>query len=183
MPEKTFFQWWCDDRIYSGQWSEHDRIPESLTKFRHIMRAHFGTQWSATGCHRLSINNIRMQCRRSYESGIQGVSMFGENSPFNTNDEFNYLAFQYFADSPLATVDNFIKDVMAPRLGGYELGEMYLNTAIVPDDPRYIPPVVSQIAKVIADQKDYEVIRRWQWLAHYLNKIYWEWKAAQEGNS
>ena len=180
MPEKTFFQWWCDDRIYSGQWSEHDRIPESLTKFRHIMRAHFGTQWSATGCHRLSINNIRMQCRRSYESGIQGVSMFGENSPFNTNDEFNYLAFQYFTNNPDATSNQFIADVMAPRLGCIEYAKQYLTYEPLSGQLEKIPEAIIQIGKISADLKNYEILRRWQWFAAYLNRLYIEWRADTE---
>ncbi|MBP5640022.1 MAG: hypothetical protein J6X55_11125 [Victivallales bacterium] len=182
MPEKTFFQWWCDARLDSGQWSSQDHLPASLTKFRHIMRAHSGTQW-LSGRHRLCIDRIRRQCKLSYESGLQGVSMFGESSPFNANDEFNYLAFQYFADAPFATVDNFVTDVMTPLLGSKEYADLYLNLWKYPYHPNSIPAQVTKIGKIIGEfaGKDYEVMRRWQWLATFLNSFYWEWRATQEG--
>ena len=181
MPEKTFFQWKCDVRLDSGQWSENDRLPASLAKFRHIMRSHTATQWWG-GRHKLCIDRVRRQCRLSFESGLQGVSMFGEGSPFNANDEFNYLALQYFADAPFASVDNFVTDVMAPRLGGKECAEMYLNFGRFPDFPKNIPWGVTEIGKLLGKftMKDYDIIRRWEWLASFLNSFYWEWRSTKE---
>ena len=103
------------------------------------------------------------------------MSMFGEGSPFHTNAEFNYLALQYFANDPDATVEQFADEVMAPRLGGKTLAEAYLKIAVEgKSEPEKVPVFSKEIAKFLAGLQEQEAIRRWFWLASYLNSVHWE---------
>ncbi|MCX6985969.1 MAG: hypothetical protein NT118_14655, partial [Lentisphaerae bacterium] len=68
MPEKTFWQW-GDRHLDWDTWQEDARIPVPMQKFRHIMRAHHGTQWLDER-HALVTDKIRRQCRLSFESGL-----------------------------------------------------------------------------------------------------------------
>ena len=172
MPDKTFWQW-SDRHLSEDMWKEEDRLPTQLRKFRHIMRAHHGTQWHG-GRHTLAVDEIRRQCRLSFESGMQGVSIFGEGAPFHTNAEFNYLAMQYFADHPMDSLRNFAGNVLAPLLGGAALAENYLEFGILNKTPEKIPAAVKEIAKIIPGIKDYDALRRWCYLASFLNSFYWE---------
>ncbi len=172
MPEKTFWQW-SDRHLGPDQWQDGDRLPEALRKFRHVMRYHHGTQWDG-GRHTLAVEGIRKQCRLSFESGIQGVSIFGECSPFHANTEFNYLALQYFADHPLDSLRDFAENVMASRLGGTALAESYLEFGVLNRTPEKIPAAVREIAKIIPGIKAGDALRRWCYLASFLNSFYWE---------
>ena len=71
---------------------------------------------------------------------------------------------------------------MAPRLGGKENAEMYLNFGRFPDFPKNIPWGVTQIAKLLGkfSMNDYDIIRRWEWLASFLNTFYWEWRSNKD---
>ena len=174
MPDKVFWQWTCDTELKENTWRSGDPMRESLKKFHHVMRSHAGTQWRGGPRAGFAVEKIRQQCMLSYDSGLQAVSIFGENSPFHTNAEFNYLAFEYFADHPHASTESFIRDAMAPLLGGEDVAAFYYQSASLQDIPDKIPSVVREIGKITNSVKDYEILRRWQYLASYLNGFYWE---------
>ncbi len=173
MPESIFWQWKADEALRKGTWKIGDPMLPHMQKFNHVMRAHSGTQWWG-GRATFAVEKIRQQCLLSYESGINCVSMFGENAPFHVNAEFNYLAMEYFADHPHATTENFIKDVMAPLLGGEQQAAFFYESASCHEQIEKIPAISTQAAKIAVEAKDYETMRRWQYLASYLNGYYWE---------
>ena len=174
IPEDSFIQWVCDFQIADGSWADQGCIPAGLQKYHHIIRAHHSTYWRG-GRHALTIEAIRRHCYHTAAAGAQAVSMFGEGSPFHTNAEFNYLALQYFANDPDATVEQFADEVMAPRLGGKTLAEAYLKIAVEgKSEPEKVPVFSKEIAKFLAGLQEQEAIRRWFWLASYLNSVHWE---------
>lgn len=175
MPESVYWQWKCDERLKDDSWPTGAPMLNNMKKFNHVMRAHSGSQWWGAGRASFAVERIRKQCQLSYDSGLSAVSMFGEYAPFHVNAEFNYLAMTYFADHPHATTEDYIRDVMAPRLGGEELGAMYYEFApLVETDMSKIPEAAQKIAAIMPKIKDYETLRRWQYLASYLNGYYWE---------
>jgi hypothetical protein len=135
-----------------------------------------GAQWWG-GRHTLGIELIRRQCLLSYESGFDAVSMFGETSPFHTNAEFNYLALEYFADRPHASVMSFAEDVMAPRLGGFAGAKKWGEYASLYREAEKIPAAVMDVAKIAAECRDLETVRRWQYLGNFLNSYLYEIEA------
>ena len=175
MPESTFWQWKCDIALRDGSWTSDSRMIKNMQKFRHIVRAHTGTQWW-DGRYTLGIDLIRRQCELTYDSGLDSVSMFGEISPYHTNSEFIYLALEYFADNPHSSLHSFVEDIMAPRLGGISEAETYKEYADYYMEIDKIPKAIADIAKITVAQTDYEVVRRWQYLASFLNSFYFEIK-------
>lgn len=174
MPDKVFWQWTCDAEIKDNTWNPGDSMRQPLRKFQHVMRSHAGTQWRGGQRAGLAVEEIRKQCMLSYLSDLQAVSIFGESSPFHTNAEFNYLALEYFADHPLASTESFVHDVMSPLLGGDDIAVFYFHAASCLDMPQKIPEIVTEIGKISSSLKKYESLRRWQYLASYLNGFYWE---------
>lgn len=174
MPSDVFWQWKCDRQLWDGKdgWKDEDRLPPVLGRFRHMMRAHSGTQWRG-GRATWAVGLIREQCRLSYASGICGVSLFGEISPYHANAEFNYLALQYFADHPENTQAQFVRDVMSPLLGGDELAAKYAAYAPLQYEPKGIPDALKDIARIIGSVGDREALRRWMWLANNLSGYAW----------
>ena len=172
MSSDVFWQWKCDRRLRDGSWRGTDRLPPVLKRFRHMMRAHSGTQWWG-GRATWAVDLIRRQCRLSSASGICGVSLFGEISPYRANAEFNYLALQYFADYPENTEAQFARDVMSPLLGGDAFAEKYAAYAPLQYDVRGIPSALADIAKIIGSVRDSAARRRWLWLADNLAGYRW----------
>ena len=160
--------------LRDGTWHEGDQMIENMKRFRHVVRAHSGTQWWG-GRNVFAVDNIRRQCMLTHSSGLDSVSMFGETSPYHSNIEFNYLALEYFADNPKNTNADFIRDVMAQRLGGVSNAEIYFEYAsLFRTDYKRIPKAVADIAKITSSLTDYSHLRRFQYLAHFLNCYYWE---------
>ena len=172
MPTDVFWQWKCDRQLRKGDWKETDRLPPVLERFRHMMRSHSGTQWWG-GRATWAVDLIREQCRLSHASGICGVSLFGEISPYMANAEFNYLALQYFADHPDRTKEQFVRDVMSPLLGGDEMAAKYAAYAPLQHAPKGIPAALKDIAKIVKSISDHETLRRWMWLANNLSGYSW----------
>ena len=173
MPQSTFWQWRCDRRLRDKSWALGAKPLPSMQKFRHIMRSHSGTQWWG-GRNTLAVDKIREQCALSFAAGLDAVSIFGETSNYHVNAEFNYLALEYFSDHPTYTTAQFIGDVMAPRLGGLSKAERYYEMATLYRSHEKIPAAIKEIAKISADESDYEILRRWQYLSTFLSSYYWE---------
>ena len=49
-------------------------------------------------------------------------------------------------------------------------------------DTKDVPKVALEIAKITSDIRDYETLRRWQYLAPFLNGYYWEAHQKQVGS-
>ncbi len=175
MPKDIYWQWKCDRALDKGTWPDGAPLPPEMAKAHNVMRSHAGTQWWG-GRDSFDVDKIRRQCRSSYLSGLDAVSMFGEVSPFNANAEFNYLALRHFADNPLAPMDSFAKDVMSPLLGGDDKAADWIRMARLEYDPEKIPTAVAQISRIAADAKDAGARRRWTHLGHRLDSFFWEWE-------
>ena len=182
MPKDVFWQWKCDRQLRDGSWKFGAGLPPVLKPFRHMMRAHSGTQWWG-GRASWAADLIREQCRLSAGSGICGVSLFGEISPYRANSEFNYLALQYFSDRPDAPLSAFGRDVMAPLLGGDAFAEKWIAYAPLQDDPKRVPAALADIAKFLPSVRDREAVRRWQWLANHLAAFRWNSEHFPKGRS
>lgn len=175
MPKDIYWQWKCDEKLDKDEWPEGAALPTPMRVFHNVMRSHAGTQWWG-GRDSFDVDKIRRQCRCAASSGLDAVSMFGEVSPFHANAEFNYLALQYFADTPSATLEAFAEDVMAPRLGGLDRAGDWMAWARLEHDAAKIPPITAKIARIAADVKDREARRRWLQLGSRLESFYWEWE-------
>jgi hypothetical protein len=132
------------------------------------MRAHFGTFWHRFR-HEPAVDWIAEMARQSMAHGFEGLSLFGENSPFHTGNELNYLALADFgsAANPEASLDSFLDRVAAPLLGGADLAREYLELARLVERPAEITGRLSRV-HAVAGQLGGRPAQRWSWLATYL---------------
>lgn len=169
-PENIMVNWVCDNFVAPRNavaWTDAGRPPASGNRL-HIMRAHFGTYWHG---HRdeLCIDWMADMVAKSIAHGFEGISIFGESSPFHAGAELNYLAFADYgsADNPAADVDSFLERVAAPLLGGPDLAKEYLRLARLKDQREEIPAALRRIRHVAASL-DGRPAQRWTWLANFL---------------
>jgi hypothetical protein len=165
-----FVQWVCDDYVKPKLLTAWTKAGAVSGAGRHnIMRAHFTTYWSGHLRGELSIDWIADMVQRSIDHGFDGISLFGEVSPFDTGAELNYLALQDYgsAANPRADLEVFLKNVAAPLLGGEKYAHDYLRFARLLDDRPAIPAALKEIYTRCATLPP-DVARRWVWLANYL---------------
>jgi hypothetical protein len=159
---------WAGDAFMPGKsaWTEAGVPPAG--PWRHIMRAHFATLWMDE-LDNLAVDRIAALARESAAHGIDGVSIFGERSPFNANTELNYLAFADCgsAENAACDVERFLERVAAPRLGGPELAREYVRIAGLLGQPEAIAAELPFVRRT-AGRLDGAAARRWAWLANYL---------------
>lgn len=172
IPKEAYLSW-VADRMIRTDWTEKDALPSVLRGHRHIMRGHYGTYWEGSKRHMLSVWSIQKMCRLSAVTDMDRISLFGECSPYNTNNELNYLAGVYFSKAPTASMDDFLRDVATEMLGGYESSGLYLHINGRLNDRNYDQDYMDAIADRIASSTG-DVRRRWVWFASYYASIVWD---------
>lgn len=171
-PEgKTIFvQWVCDDYVKPNgaeRWTDAGKI--SSARRQNIMRAHFGTYWHKHLRGELSIDWVAEMIQRCMAHGFDAICLFGEVSPFDTGAELNYLALENYggAANPNADLEVFLKDIVAPLLGGNKYAHDYLRYARLTENRQDIPNVLKDIYSRCGSLPP-DAARRWVWLANYL---------------
>ena len=172
-----FVQWVCDQFVRGGPtgpaWTTEGRV--SSTAHHNVMRAHFGTYWD-WGWFRgeLAIEWIAKMVQQSMTAGFDGISLFGEVSPFYAGAELNYLALADFgsAGNPKADLDAFEQRVASPLLGGVDNVRDFVRFARLldvrlRDDRKKIPAALTSIYGRLASLSP-DAARRWCWLANQL---------------
>ena len=122
---------------------------------------------AATG-QDFSVEQIRAACAAAASRGVRKLVLRVSPSPHRANVEFNYRSFAYFADDPSRTVEDFVRDVMSPRLGGLAAAESYVAWAGLVSAPQRIPAAVRELARLVGVMTDSEALGRWYSLAEYL---------------
>lgn len=122
---------------------------------------------SATGSDFL-VEPIRAACAAAASRGVTKLALRVSPSPHRANVEFNYRAFAYFTDDLARTFGDFVRDVMAPRLGGLAAAERYVAWAGLVSEPQRIPAAVRELAQLTGTLADAETLGRWCSLAEYL---------------
>ena len=139
------------------------------------MRAHVGTDWG-WGAFRgeVALEWIAQMVQQSVSSGFEGMSLFGEVSPFHIGAELNYLAVSDFgsANNPTSDQDIFEEQIAAPLLGGRSHASDFIRFAGLldarfPEKRKEIPAAITSIyGRLPALPPD--AARRWCWLANQL---------------
>ena len=167
-PEGVYVQWAGDQYFKPSsakKWTSAGNIP---IKAKQIMRAHFGTYWRGLRGE-LAIDWIADMVQQSMKHGIDGISIFGEVSPFETGAELNYLAFENYGSitNPNADLDIFLEDVAGPQLGGEQAAKVFLKYGRMKSDVEQVPGALKDIYKRCAKLPP-DAARRWIWLAKFL---------------
>ncbi len=120
LPEHAILQWGVDRAVggYARQvWPERIFLPSK----DNILRIHAGSQWAQNGPADWGVELVWETAERARTHGINGSSVFGEESCFSPPNEANYLAFE--------AASGFGKD----RSGAFDLSVFYSGTL----DPLY----------------------------------------------
>ncbi|MBM4027362.1 MAG: hypothetical protein FJ280_18440 [Planctomycetes bacterium] len=168
-PRRAYVQWvadhFCAPRR-SAPWTA--RAPAGFAG--NIMRAHLATWWMGRG-DEVAVDWLAQLAQQSLAHGFNGLSIFGEKSPFRTGCELNYLALADYgsAANPGADLESFLTRVAAPLLGGPERAAEFLRLARLIGAPEELERAAAQ-ARRHAAQLDGRPAGRWTWLAWYLSR-------------
>jgi len=128
LPEEAILQWAVDTGIggYSViDWSDNVYTPSK----NNITRIHTGSQWSINGPAAWGVNLVWEMVSRSRGQGLNGVSIFGEESPFSPPNEANYLALEeasgFGKDNPECSEELFYAQTLDPLYGGHGLAKRW----------------------------------------------------------
>ena len=114
------------------------------------------------------VEPIRAACAAASVRGETKLILKVAPSPHRANAEFNYHAFAYFTDDPARTFADYVRDVMAPRLGGMAYAKKYVEWAGLVRNPSRIPSAQSELAQMLPGLTDTAALGRWYSLAEYL---------------
>lgn len=131
----------------------------------------------------LLVEPIRAACAAAASRGVRKLVLRVSPSPHRANVEFNYRAFAYFTDCPARKLEDFVREVMAPRLGGLAAANDYVEWAGLVSAPRRIPAAVRGVAKRIGGITDSETLGRWYSLAEYLGAVRFAAEQREEARS
>jgi len=120
---------------------------------------------------------LAQMAQDSMACGCNGLSIFGEHSPYATGCELNYLALADYgsAANPQADLDSFLDRVAAPLLGGAELAHEFVFVAGALNEPERLEEACT-IARANAARHTGRIAERWAWLAWYLGR--WRYDSA-----
>ena len=185
LPSDAIFQWVMDRAVKvesSHDWKKDEYIPTP----NNITRIHAGSQWHPTGIDGWEVYEIGNMVKKARESGINGVSIFGEESPASPPNEANYLVFSEFSglgnENPDCDFDLFYKQTLDPLYGEVGMAEQWKNIYKKAHDWRRganddgINDVDKQKETVklakethdISSKLSGNVLSRWAWLENWL---------------
>ena len=168
-PARAHVQW-AMDKIAPPRSSAPWTTPAPSGFAGNIARTHVSTWWRGRG-DELAVDWLAALAQQSLAQGFDGISMFGDKSPFRTGCELNYLAFADYgsAANPEADLGAFLDRVAGPLLGGAELAAEFLRLAREIDDPQRLPGAAAK-ARRHAARLSGRPAERWTWLAWYLSR-------------
>lgn len=140
-----------------------------------VLRCQFACQWNGDErSERYALNarvfgDMASLCART---GMQGLTVWGEPSPYHATVELSYLAFARFSWSPTLTWDDFIAEEAAPLLGGKDAAHEFVTIAEELDRNQNLP--VEQLKllrkKAMEHRSENETGRRWLTLEDQISR-------------
>ncbi|MFM8594815.1 MAG: hypothetical protein ACKOCK_10550 [Chloroflexota bacterium] len=172
-----------DDGIYQHTLNRTywNRIKRELTAAdvaalptkHNVFRAQFACQWNGsnnTERYRFNGRDFAELCWKARETGVEGLTVWGEPSAFDLTVELSYRAFGRFGYDPTLTWEAFVAQEVAPLMGG--TNEAQRGLAMIEDIDRERQIDDGELSKMERDatsialaQSDDEVSRRWLSLA------------------
>jgi hypothetical protein len=144
----------------------------ALPTTNNVFRLQCCCQWNGDLRTERSFFNGRDFAEMSWkarEVGFDGLTVWGEASPYASNVELSYLAFARFTWDPTLTWERFLSEDIAPLLGGLDAANRFL--AVTAEIDRNLVLDGARLRALQAEamdgtrHRDDEVARRWLWLA------------------
>jgi len=150
----------------------------ALPTKRNVFRAQFACQWNGdhrTERYRFNGRDFAELSWKAAETGLQGLTVWGEPSPYIPPVELSYLAFARFTYDPTLTWEAFVREEVEPRLGGEAAARRYLDLIAEVDAPARLDDARwrerRDEARDAARGMDDEASRRWTWLADRIDRL------------
>jgi len=169
LPDEAIYQF-CINRSYAQRLKNEltSHYVKSLPRSKNIWRTHMGSQWQHER-YELVAKRYAEMMHMSFKTGLQGANIFGEVSAFNTVNEINYLAFSRFGYDPTLSWEQFIKEDIAPLVGGSEAANKYLELLDCNHTPDALTRGIAE-ARDVAMSLSGDSYRRWIWLQNRLHQ-------------
>ncbi|MGB4829230.1 MAG: hypothetical protein WBP18_18515 [Paracoccaceae bacterium] len=139
---------------------------ESLPTQPNVLRCQFACQWNGderTERYALNARVFGDMARVCARTGMNGLTVWGEPSPYHATVELSYLAFARFSWQPDLTFDDFLNETAAPLLGGTGAAGAFVAIAEELDAHQRLP--VERLAalqrQAAGHRQGGEVGRRW----------------------
>lgn len=130
LPEGGIYQHTAN-RTYWGRLKKelrHDYVMDLPTQ-PNVLRCQFACQWNGderTERYALNAATFAEMAQKSHEVGMQGLTVWGEPSPYFATVELSYLAFGRFSYEPTLTWERFLEEDVAPLLGGRDAADLFI---------------------------------------------------------
>ena len=128
--------------------------------------SHPGCQWNGDERSERYALNARVfadQARLCARTGMHGLTVWGEPSPYHATVELSYLAFARFGWDPTLTWERFLVEDAAPLLGGEDAAREFVAVAEEIDANQFL--ALARLhelrAKAMAHRAYDETGRRW----------------------
>lgn len=145
---------------------------KKLPTSQNVFRCQFCCQWNGdrrTERYFFNGRDFEAMAKTAAATGFQGLTIWGEPSPYNTPTELSYLAFSRFSWDPSLSWEQWMKEDVEPRLGGEQAAERYLDLVTTLDENLELDRATLRKMRGEAldgaRQTDGEASRRWLWLA------------------
>lgn len=115
---------------------------ESLPTQPNVLRCQFACQWNGderTERYALNARVFADMAKVCDRTGMNGLTIWGEPSPYHATVELSYLAFARFSWNPKLTWDDFLTETAAPLLGGTEAAADFVSLAEELDAHQTLP--------------------------------------------
>ncbi len=145
---------------------------ESLPTQPNVLRCQFACQWNGDERTQRYAFNGRVfaeMAQKGRAAAMEGLTIWGEPSPYFATTELSYLAFARFSFDPDLTWEQFMETDVAPLLGGKAKADEFIAIAEEMDANQCLPigrlAELGQRARKNCTDTDRQVARRWLSLA------------------
>ncbi len=150
---------------------------DALPTSSNVIRAQYACQWNGddrTERYAFNAPDFAALSKKADEVGMQGVTVWGEPSPFHASAEFSYMAFGRFGYDPSLTWEEFVSQDIGARVGGAAAAESFVALMQELDSS---PELDGARLRAIRDEaldgaqsQAGDAVRRWLWLADRANQ-------------
>jgi hypothetical protein len=122
---------------------------EALPTQPNVLRCQFACQWNGderTERYAFNAKSFADMAVVAHRVGMKGLTVWGEPSAYHATAELSYLAFARFTWEPTLTWERFLAEDLAPRLGGQEAAERFVQIAEEVDRNQRLP--VARLAEL-----------------------------------
>lgn len=119
------------NRSYWGRVERELRADDvrSLPTGTNIFRSQFASQWNGdnrTERYAFSAPVFADMARKAHSVGVEGLTVWGEASPYNVPNELSYVALGRFGFDASLGWEDFSAEEIAPRLGGADAASEFV---------------------------------------------------------